>query len=65
MRIANQSAHHWMTVAAYRGSDAADNEDAKQTKKTEKAAEQLVNKKKRKMQAERISRPPPNGLDHS
>ena len=58
IRIANQSEYHWETVAAYIRSDAPnDEEDAKRIETAEKAAEQLINRKKRKVAAQRVRRP--------
>ena len=64
IRITNQSEHHWETVAAYKGSDVADDEeDARRIEKAERTAEQLVNRKKRKAAisstGQRAKRPPP------
>ena len=54
IRIADQSEHHWQTVAAYRGNDLAeDEEDAKRLEKAEKMAEQQANKRRCKAVASR------------
>ena len=64
IRIADQSEHHWETVAAYKESDVADEEeDAKRIKKAEKTVEHLANKKRKKAAvtsaAQKAKRPPP------
>ena len=54
IRIADQSEHHWQTVAAYRGNDLAEDEDAKRLEKAEKMAEQQANKRRHKTVASRL-----------
>ena len=55
IRIANQSEHHWQTVAAYKGNDLAeDEEDAKRLEKAERTAEQQAAKKHRKAATTRV-----------
>ena len=55
IRIADQSDHHWQTVAAYKGNDLAeDEEDAKRLEKAERTAEQQANKKRRKTAVSRF-----------
>ena len=56
IRIADQSEHHWQTVAAYKSSDlAADEEDAKRLEKAERTAEQQAAKKRRKAVVGRVT----------
>ena len=56
IRIADQSEHHWQTVAAYKGNDlASDEEDAKRLEKAERTAEQQASKKRRKTAASRFA----------
>lgn len=59
IRIVDQSDHHWETVAAYKGSDVTDKEDACRIEKAERTAEEQSNRKKRKtIAAQRARRLP-------